>query len=299
MRVIQFSGLFTPIVTPFSNGVPDEGGLADNIRHWMGTGLRGLVVLGSNGEAVHLEDHEADRVVEVARAAVPRGRLLLAGTGRDGTRATITATARAAKAGVDGVLVRTPGFFKGQMTPEAFIRHYSLVADASPVPVLLYNVQAYTGVSLTPATVERLAQHPNIVGIKESGGDIGQLTELVSRTPDEFVVLAGSATTFFPALAVGCDGGILALAGLVPDLCLRLMALVAEGRLVEARALQRRLNPLARSVGSLYGVPGLKAALDLVGLAGGVPREPLAPAPPAVVEAIRQQCAALGLPVRG
>ncbi|MDO8794054.1 MAG: dihydrodipicolinate synthase family protein [Vicinamibacterales bacterium] len=297
--MIQFSGLFTPVVTPFVSGSPDEAGLLGNIRHWMGTRLRGIVVLGSAGEAAHLEDHEADRLLEVARSAVPRDRVLMAGTGRDGTKATIEATRRAAKFGVDAVLVRTPGFFKGQMTPDAFVRHYHEVADASPVPVLLYNVQAYTGVSLTPATVERLAVHPNIVGIKESGGDIGQIAEVVNRTPDDFVVLAGSATTFLPALCVGAAGGILAVAGLVPELCHRLMALVSEGRLAEARALQRRLNPLARSVGTTYGVPGLKAALDLMGLAGGAPRQPLAPAPPSVVEQIQQQLAALGLPVRG
>ena len=297
--MIQFCGLFTPVATPFVRGVPDESGLAGTIRHWMETGLRGIVVLGSNGEAAHLEDHEADRLVEVARSAVPLDRVLMAGTGRDGTKATIEATRRAAKSGVDAVLVRTPAFFKGQMTPDAFVRQYQLSADASPVPVLLYNVQAHTGVSLTPATVERLAQHPNIVGIKESGGDIGQIAELVSRTPDGFAVLAGSATTFFPALCVGAAGGVLALAGLVPDLCFRLMTLVTEGRLAEARALQRRLNPLARSVGSTYGVPGIKAALDLVGLAGGAPREPLTPAPPAVVGEIRQQLVALGLSVRG
>ncbi len=297
--MIQFSGLFTPVVTPFVGGCPDETGLLGNIRHWMATGLRGIVVLGSNGEAAHLEDHEADRLLEVARSAVPRDRLLIAGTGRDGTRATIEATRRAAQSGVDAVLVRTPGFFKGQMTPDAFVRHYHEVADASPVPVLLYNVQMFTGVSLAPATVERLAGHPNIVGIKESGGDIGQIAELVSRTPDDFVVLAGSATTFFPALCVGAAGGILAVAGLVPELCSRLIALVSEGRLAEARSLQRRLNPLARSVGTTYGVPGLKAALDLLGLAGGAPREPLAPAPPGVIEEIQQQMAALGLPVRG
>ena len=297
--MIQFSGLFTPVPTPFVSGLPDEPGLLSNIRYWMGTGLRGIVVLGSNGEAAHLEDHEADRVVELARSAVPQDRVLVAGTGRDGTRATIEATRRAARFGVDAVLVRTPGFFKGQMTPDAFVRHYHEVADASPVPVLLYNVQMSTGVNLTPPTVERLAHHPNIVGIKESGGDIGQIAEVVSRTPDDFVVLAGSATTFFPALCVGAAGGVLAVAALVPDLCDRLITLVTQGRLAEARALQRRLNPLARSVGTTYGVPGLKAALDLMGLAGGAPREPLAPAPPDVVEEIRQQLAALGLPVRG
>ena len=259
----------------------------------MTTPLTGLVVLGSNGEAAQLEDEEADRIVEIVRAGVPSSRPLMAGTGRESTRATIAATRRAAAAGVDAALVRTPSFFKPQMTTDAFVRHYSEVADASPVPVLLYNVTLYTGVNLLPDAVERLAVHPNIVGIKESGSDVGQMAEYVARTPDEFTVLAGSATTLVHALCAGCDGAILALASLVPDECVRMMALVAEQRLEEARALQRRLMPLARSVGSTYGVPGLKAALELLGYAGGPPRPPLRAVSSEIIDIIRGQIAAL------
>ncbi|MGE0392901.1 MAG: dihydrodipicolinate synthase family protein [Vicinamibacterales bacterium] len=294
-----FSGLFTPIATPFLADGLDEAGLRENVRHWMGTPLRGLVVLGSNGEAPHLSEAEADRVVEQVRDAMPADRLLIAGTGRESTRATIEASVRAARLGANAVIVRTPGFYKGQMTTAALVRHYRAVADASPVPVLLYNVQMYTGVLLAPAGVAELAAHPNIVGIKESGGDIGHIAEVVNRVPPEFAVLAGSATTFCSALAAGCTGGVLALAALAPDACLRLIALVAGGQLAEARALQRQLNPLARSVGTLHGVAGFKAALDLIGLAGGMPRAPLSPAPAEVVSEIREQLAALGLAVRG
>jgi len=159
--------------------------------------------------------------------------------------------------------------------------------------VLLYNVSLYTGVNLLPDAVERLAVHPNIVGIKESGSDVGQIAEYVARTPDDFTVLAGSATTLVHALCAGCDGAILALASLVPDECVRMMTLVTEQRLDEARALQRRLMPLARSVGSTYGVPGLKAALELKGYAGGPPRPPLRPVSSEVVDIIRRQLDAL------
>jgi 4-hydroxy-2-oxoglutarate aldolase len=289
-----FAGIYTPIATPFrDDGAVDERALAANVSRWMTTPLTGLVVLGSNGEAAQLEDDEADRVVEIARAGVPVSRPLIAGTGRESTRATIAATRRAAAAGVDAVLVRTPSFFKPQMTTDAFIRHYGAVADASPVPLLLYNVTLYTGVNLLPDAVERLAEHPNIVGIKESGSDIGQMAEYVARTPDRFTVLAGSATTLVHALCAGCDGAILALASLVPDECVRMMTLVAEQRLADARALQRRLMPLARSVGSTYGVPGLKAALELLGYAGGPPRPPLRPVSSEAVDIIRGQIAAL------
>jgi 4-hydroxy-2-oxoglutarate aldolase len=289
-----FTGIFTPITTPFtSDDTVDEAALRRNVDRWMATPLTGLVVLGSNGEAAQLDDAEADRVVEIVRERVPADRPLIAGTGRESTKATVAATARAAAAGVDAVLVRTPSFFKAQMSAEIFIRHYTEVADASAVPVLLYNVTMFTGVTLQVEAVELLSAHPNIVGMKESGSDISYINELVTRTPDDFTLLAGSATTYFHALCAGCDGGILALAALLPDACARMLALVRDDRLGEARALQHWIMPLARSIGGTYGVAGLKAALDLTGYGGGVPRPPLLPAPPHVVETIAGQLAAL------
>jgi len=289
-----FAGIYTPIATPFrDDGTVDERALAANVSRWMTTPLTGLVVLGSNGEAASLEEAEADRVVEIVRAGVPSSRPLIAGTGRESTRGTIAATRRAAAAGADAALVRTPSFFKPQMTSDAFVRHFTEVADASPVPVLLYNVTLYTGVNLLPDAVERLAVHPNIVGIKESGSDIGQIAEYVARTPDDFTVLAGSATTLVHALCAGCDGAILALASLAPAECVSMATLVREKRLDEATTLQRRLMPLARSVGTTYGVPGLKAALELKGYAGGPPRPPLRPVSSEVVDIIRRQLDAL------
>jgi 4-hydroxy-2-oxoglutarate aldolase len=292
----RFTGIYTPIVTPFrSDDSLDEAGLVSNVKRWMATSLTGLVVLGSNGEAAQLDDAEADRVVDLVREHVPRDRPLIAGTGRESTRATIAATRRAAAAGVDAALVRTPSFFKSQMTTDVFVRHYSEVADSSPVPVLLYNVSMFTGVNLQPDAVERLAMHPNIVGMKESGSDIAQIAEFVSRTPDDFTVLAGSATTFVHALCAGCDGAILALAALVPDACLEMLTLVHERRLDEATTLQQRLLPLAKSVGGTYGVPGLKAALHLVGFIGGPPRPPLRPAAPSTIDIVRGQLDTLGV----
>jgi 4-hydroxy-2-oxoglutarate aldolase len=292
----RFTGIYTPIVTPFrSDDTLDEAGLISNVKRWMGTSLTGLVVLGSNGEAAQLDDTEADRIVDLVREHMSSDRPLIAGTGRESTRATIAATRRAAASGVDAVLVRTPSFFKSQMTTDVFVRHYTDVAEASPVPVLLYNVTMFTGVNLQADAVERLAVHPNIVGIKESGSDIAQIAEFVSRTPDDFTVLAGSATTFVHALCAGCDGAILALAALVPDACLELLTLIRQGRLDEARTLQRRLLPIAKSVGGTYGVPGLKAALHLLRFAGGWPRPPLRSVTPSIVDIIRGQLDALSV----
>ena len=290
----RFPGIFTPIVTPFRNDDLDEAALRSNVAQWMRTPLHGLVVLGSNGEAALLEDAEADRAIAVVREGVPRGKALIAGTGRESTKGTIAATKRAAAMGVDAVLVRTPSFFKPQMTSDIFVRHYTEVADASPVPLLLYNVTMFTGVNLLPDAVERLAAHPNIVGMKDSGTDVAHISECINRTPGDFTVLAGAAATLFHSFCAGCDGAILAVAGVLPEMCVAMWQAVRENRIDEARELQRRILPIARSVGSVYGVAGLKAALELVGYAGGQPRPPLRPASSQVIDTIRKQLAELG-----
>ena len=285
---MNLTGVFAPIPTPFDGDHRvDTARLRAALARWVTTPLTGFVVLGSNGEAVLLDDDESDLVIAAARESVPSGRPLIAGAGRESTRAAVGAAKRAADVGADAVLVRTPGFFKPQMTSDAFVGHYTAVADASPVPVLLYNFTALTGVNLLPAAVSRLAAHPNIAGMKESGGDVAQIADLVSGTPDDFSVLAGSPSTFYAALCVGAAGGILALGCVVPEACTRLYQLTKAGRHDQARALQQQLVPLAKLLGSAYGVPGLKAALNLVGCDVGVPRPPLAPVPDAALMALR------------
>src|SRR5215471_5828518 len=289
---MNLAGVFSPIPTPF-----DDRDRVDTVRlkaalaKWVTKPLTGFVILGSNGEAALMDDFECDQAIVAAREAVPRGRGFIVGTGRESTQAAINATKRAAEHGADAVLVRTPGFFKSQMTNDVFVRHYTAVADASPVPVLLYNFTAVTGVNLLPAAVARLATHPNIIGIKESGGDIAQVAELVSTTPPDFTVLAGSAGTFYPALCVGAAGGILALGNALPDACVRLYELTRAGRHDEALALQRELVPIGRMLGPTYGVAGLKAALNLLGYDVGVPRPPLVPVPDTVIPALRDALA--------
>lgn len=290
---MDLRGIFPPIPTPFRDGEVDLKALRSNVDRWMTTGIAGLVVLGSNGEAPLLDVDESDRIIEAARSHVPASRRFIAGTGRESTRAAIVAARRAGALGADAVLVRTPSFFKPQMTRDAFVRHYRAVADASPVPVVLYNFTALTGVTLPVEAVEVLAKHPNIVGMKESGGDVGFVSELINRTPDGFTVLVGSGTTLYASLLVGATGAVIALACVVPDLCVQLFDLVGKNHLAEARDLQRKLVPLARLVTAAHGVPGLKAALDLVGFVGGEPRAPLAPPPPEAVAQIRQQLDAL------
>ena len=291
---MNLTGVFAPIPTPFDEqDAVDTQRLRAAIAKWLTRPLTGFVVLGSNGEAALMDDFEADRVIVAAREAVPADRPLIIGTGRESTQAAVRAAKRAAEHGADAVLVRTPGFFKTQMTTDVFVRHYTAVADASPVPVLLYNFTAVTGVNLLPAAVTRLATHPNIIGMKESGGDVAQIADLVSGTPDDFAVLAGSTSTFYAAMWVGAVGGILAPACVVPDACMRLFELARAGRHAEAVRLQRDLVPLARLLGPTYGVPGLKAALSVIGYDVGLPRPPLASGTGAAFDAFRDAIAAL------
>ena len=275
---MPFTGVFAPLPTPF-----DEQDRVDTARlraafpRWLASRLAGFVMLGSSGEAVLLDEDESDRVVAAARELVPRGRPLVAGVGRESTQATVRAARRAAALGADAVIVRTPGFYKPQMDEDAFVRHYTAVADASPVPILLYNFTAATGVTLPAAAVSRLAAHPNIAGMKESGSDTARVAALVSAAPPPFSILAGSSSTFFEALSAGAAGGILALASVLPDACVRLFDLARQQRADEAAALQRQLAPVSRLIGPVYGIAGLKAALRLAGCDVGLPRPPLAP----------------------
>jgi 4-hydroxy-2-oxoglutarate aldolase len=280
-------GVLAPIPTPIDDGdrVRTEW-LRDALAHWMPTPLTGFVVLGTNGEAPLLDEDESDEVIGTARDCVPSNRLFVVGTGRESTRATIAASRRAAALGADMVMVRTPGFFKPQMTTDAFVQHYRAVADESPVPVLLYNFTAVTGVNLPLSAAAVLAQHPNITGMKESSGDVAQIADFVSQTPDRFHVLAGSSRTFYAALCAGASGGVLALAAVLPDACVQLYDLTRQRNHAAAQALQLRLIPVGRLLGSL-GAAGLKAALRLTGCEAGVPRRPLLPVDPDGVVALK------------
>lgn len=270
-------GIIPPLPTPFrEDGGLDLGLLAAHVARLSGNGLAGLLALGSNGEAVHLDEDEAERVVRTVRDASP-GTFLLAGSGRLSTRATVEATRRAAGAGADAVLVFAPFFFKGAMTADALAAHFEAVADASPVPVLFYNVPANTGLDVAASTVARIAAHPNVAGVKDSSGDVGQLAELVRLSPAgrPFAVFSGNYGAALPGYAVGAAGAILAAANVAPAECVAMREAFLAGRLEEARALHLRLLPMARAVTSRFGVAGLKAALALLGRPVGVPRRPL------------------------
>jgi len=263
--------------TPFRDGEVDVDAVRRNVGRFIASGLGGVVALGTNGEAAMLDDDEGDRVVAAARESIPADKVLIAGVGRESTRATIAAAARAAALGADAVLARTPAFYRAHTPIAALIAHYTALADASRVPVLLYNYAAFTGVNLSPCTIGRLAEHPNIVGLKETSTDGAQFVEIAAAVPPRFTIMAGSAPGVYAALCAGATGAILAVACVRPALCLELFEHARAQRFGDALACQQRLTPLARAVTTGHGIAGLKAAMDLAGLDGGDPRPPLGP----------------------
>jgi 4-hydroxy-2-oxoglutarate aldolase len=269
-------GVLVPVTTPFD---PETGEVAPVAlralaRALLGEGVHGIVVAGSTGEGPLLEDEERDRMVEWLREVVPDDRWLIVGTGAESTRATVRATARAAAAGADAVLVRAPAYFGSTLTPAALTDHFLRVADASAVPVLVYNMPKYTHVMLHESVMRALAEHKRVVGFKESSGDLRVLANYRAAAP-RLRALVGSGTQFYPALELGAHGAVLALACFAAGRCRELYDAFRADDHRAAGAMQERLNPLAREVVGALGVPGVKAALDAVGLGGGPVRPPL------------------------
>lgn len=272
-------GIYPPLPTFFDQ--QDELDLVTLRRHIQclaETAIAGYVVMGTNGEAVHLTKEERTQVVEAARAAAGEHALILAGCGEQSTRATIANCQQAARAGANAALVLPPFYFKGRMDSHALITHYRIVADSSPLPVVIYNMPASTGgLDLDAATICALAEHPNIIGVKDSAGNMVKLAQICSATPSRFRVFAGSAGYLLPALTVGAVGAVAALANVFPREVCRVQELFNAGQLQEARLLQARLAPANTAVTVTYSVPGLKAALELTVGYGGRPRPPLLP----------------------
>jgi len=269
----RLAGVLAPVVTPFDTaGELDGHGFTRNARAHLAAGLAGLVVCGSTGEAALLDEEERDALVELARREVGGDRWLVVGVGGESTRQTVRRASRAAERGADAVLVVAPHYY-GLAPGEAGLRaHYERVADASPAPVVLYNIPKYMHFSLPPALVAQLARHENVIGIKDSSGDAAMLGAYLAAQSDRFTVLTGNGAGLAPALAAGARGGILAVSLFAAELTLE----AARGG-DAGDAAQATLAPLAREIVGALGVPGVKAAMDAVGLAGGAPRLPLLP----------------------
>jgi 4-hydroxy-2-oxoglutarate aldolase len=275
---MKLNGIFPPLTTPFT---ADDSlaldRLRENVKRYNALELAGYVVTGSTGEAVLLSRAEIEEVWAAVEDSTAPGKILIAGTGVDSTSETIERTRAAAKLGYHVALVKTPYYFKPQMTPAAQIEHFQRVADGSPIPVLIYSVPQFTGVAMEAPAVAKLSEHPNIIGIKESSGNVHRVGEIIHSTPKTFQTLVGSAGTFLPSVAVGAIGGILGLACVLPELCLQLYTALLEQDWLRAQNLQNCLLMPAKKMVAEFGPPGVKYAMDRVGYFGGPARRPFLP----------------------
>ena len=272
-------GIFAPIATAFdASGEIDYGTYAENVKTFGATKLSGLVILGSNGEFTMLSHEEKVKLVKAARENLPKEKMVIAGTGCESFKETLELTKECAAAGAEVALVVTPNYYKRDMNEAALEKFFTMLADASPIPVMLYNMPGNSGINIPSSLTIKLAAHPNITGIKDSGGNIVQISEVLAKAPEGFSVFAGSGSYLLPTLLLGGLGGTLAVANVVPDYCAEIQENFEKGDLEKARKMQLALLPLNAAVTSRFGIGGMKAAMDLVGYKGGLPRLPILPA---------------------
>lgn len=275
---MKVSGVFPALTTPFAaDGSVSVEDLKHNIRKYNATGVAGYVAIGSTGESVLLSRKEVETVLAAVKESAAPGKVLIAGTGAESTSETIERTKRAAELGYQIALVKTPYYYKPMYKPEVFIAHFRRVADASPIPVMLYSVPQFTGIALEAPEIGVLAPHPNIIGIKESSGIVQRAAEILAAVPSDFQLLVGSASMLFPSLVLGAVGGILALGSALPEHCVAMFDAVRAGDMGRARELQANMVPASKLIVSQCGIPGVKYAMDQAGYRGGEPRSPLLP----------------------
>jgi 4-hydroxy-2-oxoglutarate aldolase len=291
---MDLSGVYPALTTPFAaDGSVSLSDLKYNIERYNSTGLAGYVVIGSTGESVLLSRSETESILATVKEAAGQGKRLIAGTGAESTAETIERTKRAAELGYHFALVKTPYYYKPAYRPEVLIAHYRRVADASPIPILLYSVPIFTGVTLEAPEVATLSEHPNIVGIKDSSGHVMRVGEMVAAAQADFQVLTGSAPTLLAGLTVGAKGAILALASGLPEKCIELFELARAGNIERARELQNVVLKISKVVASEHAIAGLKFLMDKRGYRGGIPRQPLVPISEAYQQRIVESLASL------
>lgn len=282
---LNLRGIVPPVITPFKDDEVDLAAYKANLEKWNQTKLSGFLVVGSNGEAAYLDEKEREEILALAKQTVAPDKFIMAGTGAESTKATIEQSKRAAELGADCALCVTPNYYKSQMTPARLSMHYKKVADASPIPILVYNFPQATGLNMSPELVAEMAGHGNIAGIKDSSGNIAQFSEIKRQTAGmDFAVFMGNAEVFFPALCLGAVGGILAVANVLPDYCADMQAACEAGDYANARAMQFNYTKLAAMVTRMHGVGGLKIVMEQAGFVPGTVRSPLTMPTPEVAE---------------
>lgn len=274
--MINLKGVFPPLPTSF--GGEDElcvEKMQDNIKFLNQFDLSGYLILGSNGELVNLSEEEKLSVYAATRQLIPDNKIMLAGTGAQSTLETILLTKGASLAGADAALVLNPSYYKGLMTRKALVQHYHEIAESSDIPIVIYNMPANSGLDMDAETILEISMHQNIIGLKDSGGNLAKMGHIINEAKDGFQVLAGSAGFLLPALSIGAVGGILALANIAPQISLKLVNSFEQGKLKEAAEIQRKVIKLNATITSGWGVPALKAAMDHLGMYGGPCRKPI------------------------
>lgn len=276
MAKIHLHGVIPPIITPFTaDGEVDYEAHAHNLAKWSGTGIGGYLVLGSNSETIYLDEAEKLRLIEMTvQAAGPR-QTVLAGTGMESTRETVRLTNLAAERGAHGALLVTPFYYGDKMNDAALIRHFEQIADQCAIPILVYNVPKFTHLNVSAKVVQVLSQHPNIAGMKDSSGNITQFVQFQAVAAEGFKIMVGTASVWYPALTLGCEAMVSALANCAPEECVEVQRLFSDDRWEEAEYLYRRLVPVNHAVTGTYGIAGLKYACTLKGYRGGFVRSPL------------------------
>ncbi len=288
-------GIYPAVPTPFERDELRPDLLGALIAKLVPMGLHGFLILGSNGEAFSLNDAERDTVLRTAREAIPKDRFMLAGCGAESAKVALERVKEAAAAGADGALILTPHYLKGSFRKESLFEHFTRVADGSPIPTYLYNIPQFTGVTIDVEVVARLSQHPNIHGMKDSSGNVTYHASVAAVKDQAFDLFAGSDKVLVPSLLMGASGGILAVANVAAARCLELYELARAGSWPEAACKQAALLKVGTMVTTRFGVPGLKAALKLLGMDAGEPRLPLLPCSAAEESEIRTTFQAAGL----
>jgi 4-hydroxy-2-oxoglutarate aldolase len=273
----RLQGIFPPVTTNFDEVTGEIAPirLRENLRRWVEEPIDGIVLFGSTGEGALLDEDEKIRLTALSREVVPAGFPLIAGASAESTRATARLTQRLAAEGADIMLVHPPAYFGPYLAPAAILDHFRAVADASPVPVLLYHIPKYTKVTLEAGFVAELMRHPNVAGLKDSSGDIRRFADFTTACGAECRIFVGNGSLLYTALELGAAGGILGVADFAPALCAELMREFRAGNTRNAGRIQGLLTPLHKEIVGTWGAVGVKAALDLLGWAGGAPRPPL------------------------
>jgi 4-hydroxy-2-oxoglutarate aldolase len=282
------SGIFPALVTPFQKGKLSLSGLKSNIKKLNRFDFTGYVVLGSTGEGILMDEQEGLQAIETVAATAAPGKIVIAGTGSESTSGTIDFSNKAARAGADYSLVVTPFYYKAQMTAAALEAYYREVADKSKIPIILYTVPKFTGLELPLQTIAAMATHPNVIGLKDSSGNMSAISETLKACAPDFSLFQGHGSLLYPALQLGAKGGILALSNMAPGETVEIYKLFQAGDYEEAREMQFRLLPVNQKIVGGYGVPGIKCAVEMLGYAGGDPRSPLKPVSREARDSIRQ-----------